>query len=330
MKKENTPPEVAIIGSGYGFKEILPALLDIGYVKIKLMKPRDYSESKYKSFEHPSVSFATLEEIACEKSVKIVFVAMPPFLQSEYVKYLAPFRKSIYLEKPGGLNARDASDIHSIVQEFNINLYIGFHLRFDPIFQMSKKLVNGFSGQKRNTAKIKWNIKKSSTPESWKQDVKKGGGVHRDHLCHMVDLLRNSFGFSDDSFGQTLNLYSENQNFIDQVNLKSESVEIEINRGFTLESSLEVVIQGLRDQITIESGYPFNLGSYSIFQNNERIDLPRSLDLNLDARSYALKNYVAHVLAKEFGMDSGSFDIKYPSIEDAIFTQGIADLAKIK
>lgn len=329
MYNENTPPEVAIIGSGYGFQEILPAILSLGYVKVNLMKPRDYSDLKYKAFELPNVSFASLDEIANRSSIKIVFIAVPPFLQFNYFEHLAPFGKSIYLEKPGGLNSKDAMTIKSLSQKYDINLYLGFQFRFDPILQMSMKCVDEFATTAKKSARITWNIKKSPNQVGWKQDLEKGGGVYRDHLCHMVDLLRNSFGFSDDCFGPSLQLYSGKQNLIDHVNLKSANVEIDIHRDYRLNSDLQIVIEAHREQITIKNVYPFKLRSYSVIRNTKQINLPDALDLDLDARQFALKSYISQVLADEFGTDATSNKFKYPSIEDAIFTQKIADQVSV-
>jgi predicted dehydrogenase len=325
MDSDNTAPEIAIIGSGFGFQEILPAVLSAGNYTVNLMKPRNYSESKYKVYESPNISFASFDEIANKPQIKIVFIALPPFLQFEYVERLAPFGKSIYLEKPGGLNADDALKIQHLIEKNHSNIYLGFQFRFDPIIQISVNHVQEFAVTEKKMAKIQWNIKKSTSQEGWKRDLKKGGGVYRDHLCHVVDLLRNSYGFSDESFGPNLKLLSERHKLIDHVSLNSKNLEIEIHRDINLDSSLQIFIETPKDQILIKNEYPFKLRNYSLIRNTKQINLPETLNLNADARRFALISYISRVLTDEFRENSPNHKIEYPSIEDAIFTQRIAD-----
>jgi predicted dehydrogenase len=325
MNSDNTAPEVAIIGSGFGFHEILPAVLSTGNYKVILMKPRDYSESKYKSFQSPNVSFASFDEIANKSQIKIVFLALPPFLQLEYVEHLAPLGKSIYLEKPGGLNSEDASNIQRLTERNQGKIYLGFQFRFDPIIQMSVNRVREFDVTEKKMAKVHWNVRKSTNQEGWKRDLRKGGGVYRDHLCHIVDLLRNAYGFSDESFGPNLKLLSERHNLIDHVSLNSENLEIEIHRDMDLDSSLQIVIETSKDKILIKSEYPFKLRNYSLNQNMKQINLPETLNLDADARRFALISYISRVLRDEFRENSHKDRFELPSIKDAIFTQRIAD-----
>jgi len=325
MFSSHTAPEIAIIGSGFGFQEILPAILSSGDFKVNLMKPRDFSEVEYEAYNLSNISFASLEDIALNPQIKIVFIALPPFLQFEYVNRLAPFGKSIYLEKPGGLNAKDALDIKRLIQKNQNNLYIGFHLRFDPVIQKSADHVREFSVTENRTAKIRWNIKKTKNHQEWKNDLKRGGGVYRDHLCHVVDLLRNVYGFSDECFGFELKLLLEGNNLIDHVSLKSETLEIEIHRDYNLISSLQIDIETPEDRFQIRNVYPFKLRDYSLIQNMDQVKFSGTLNLDEDARQVALRSYISRVLIEEFSENSRSDNFKFPSIDDAIFTQKIAD-----
>lgn len=325
MFSKHTAPEIAIIGSGFGFQEILPAILNSGNFKVNLMKPRDYAEPKYEAFNLANLSFASLDDIANNPQIKIVFLALPPFLQLEYVNRLAPFGKSIYLEKPGGLNAKDALDIKRLIKKNRNNLYIGFQLRFDPVIQKSAIHIREFSITEKRMAKIQWNIKKSKNPQEWKNDLKRGGGVYRDHLCHVVDLLRNVYGFSDECFGPELELLSEKYDLIDHVSLKSEKLEIQIHRDYDLNSSLQIDIETRQERFQIKNVYPFKLRDYSLIQNMDQLKLSGISNLDEDARQVAVRSYISRVLIEEFSENSRSDNFKFPSIDDAIFTQKIAD-----
>lgn len=325
MYSNNTAPEIAIIGSGFGFQEILPAILSSGNFKVNLMKPRDYSESKYEAFNLPNVTFVSLDDITNKPEIKIVFLALPPFLQHDYIEQLSLFGKSIYLEKPGGLNSKDALSIQRVIQKNQNNLYLGFQLRFDPVIQKSAINVHEFDITENKTAKIQWNIKKSKNPQEWKSDLKKGGGVYRDHLCHIIDLLRNVYGFSDECFGPELKLISERRNLIDHISLKSENLEIQIHRASNLDSSLQIDIETSENRLQIKNSYPFKLRNYSLIQNMEHIKLSETLNPDEDARQFALRSYIGRVIIEEFSENSLLEKFKFPSIDDAIFTQKIAD-----
>jgi hypothetical protein len=174
-------------------------------------------------------------------------------------------------------------------------------------------------------AKIQWNIKKSKNPQEWKNDLKRGGGVYRDHLCHIVDLLRSIYRFSDECFGPELELLSERYNIIDHVSLKSKKLEIQIHRDYDLDSSLQIDIETPEDRLQVRNVYPFKLRDYSLMQNMDQVKLSETLNLDEDARQVALRSYISRVLIKEFSKNSRSDNFKFPSIDDAIFTQKISD-----
>ena len=325
MTMRTTPLEVAIIGSGFGFHEVLPAIVSIKNVRVFLMKPRNYSSKTYKEYELPNVSFCSIDEIISRASIKIVIIAVPPFLQLEFVEKIAPSGKAIYLEKPGGLNYSDASNIRQISQQFNNNLYVGFQLRFDPVMLFLKSYLDAPLGSKIEYANVDWKIKKSAPKEDWKKNSALGGGVYRDHLCHIIDLLRINFGFPEDFFGLKLQTCAESMNLLDHVNLNSKNLQIKINRELNLNSSLKIEFQVQNRNVTVQTRFPFKLKDYSITQNGLMIDLPKFLDLNQDARRYALKSYFQLILDEEYSNPIETRSHIFPRIEDAMFTQKISD-----
>jgi hypothetical protein len=223
------------------------------------------------------------------------------------------------------LNSEEALKIERVIRKHGVNLYLGFQFRFDPVIKMSTEYVGAATSTLEKYANIEWTIKKPPTADGWKQDPDRGGGVYRDHLCHIIDLLRNGYGFSDEQFNSKLILLSETKDLIDKVHLKSSNVEINIVRDYDISSSLKIIIESESDQFVLKSQYPFKLGDYVFMKNKENINLPKSLNLDHDSRRAALRSYINMVLLKEFKKDSHSDKTSYPSIIDAIFTQKIAD-----
>lgn len=325
MQNRATAPEVAIIGSGFGFHHLLPAILSIDNYRIFLMKPRNYSTSKYHKFMLPNITFCSLDEIISRNSIKIVFIAVPPFLQVEFVKRIAPTGKTIYLEKPCGLNYLEAVRIQQLSQEFGNNLYVGFQFRFDPVMLFTMDYLNTSVGQTIEYAKVNWNIKKKLANSSWKQNLALGGGVYRDHLCHIVDLLRCNFGFADESFLFRTDSQVEGANLLDQVFVNSKNLQIEINRQFHSNSSLKMEFVTPENVVLVESHFPFRLGDYTLSKNGQTVNLPTSIDLDQDARRYSLSSYFHSIFIEEDSKRTQDNGFNFARIEDAIFTQKISD-----
>lgn len=289
------------------------------------MKPRDYSSTTYREYELPNVSFCSIDDIVSRKSIRIVFIAVPPFLQLEYVEKIAPSGKAIYLEKPGGLNYLDSLKIQRISRKFYNNLYIGFQFRFDPVLLFIKNYLDEHLGPNIECANVNWQIKKTVPKEDWKQDVTLGGGVYRDHLCHIIDLLRSTFGFAEDSFGLRTYTNADSMNLLDYVKLNSNNLNIEIKRSLDLNSSLKIEFLTQEKNVIVQSLYPFRLRDYSVTQNGSAIELPDTLDLNQDARRFALYSYFQLILNEEYPNRTKTQTLGFPRIEDAMFTQKISD-----
>jgi hypothetical protein len=327
VQPERHPPEVAIIGSGYGFKEILPVLAGFRDIKINLMKPRNLPDSQSKNISDLNVNFMNLNEIIDQPSIKVVFLALPPFLQRQYIEKLAPTGKSIYLEKPAGLNSAEALEIQELCERFRSKLYLGFQFRFDPGIQLlnaSQKL----SVLGERSVSVDWNIKQGEIKDNWKRDINKGGGVYRDHLCHVVDVLRNTLKFSDDFFDSNLKLVSKSTEIIDKVILESDNLHIRICRSKNLQSSMKFSLQSKLENTQLEMKFPFRLSDYSLSLGSNSKKLPSSLGLHQDARRYSLNTYINQILESEFTAPNSNIDTVFPNISDAIFTQKLADRIK--
>lgn len=89
-------------------------------------------------------------------------------------------------------------------------------------------------------------------------------------------------------------------NLLDHVKLSSNNLQIEINRGLDLNSSLKIEFLTQEQNVTVQTLYPFRLRDYSVTQNGSMIELPKTIDLNQDARRYALYSYFQLILNEEY------------------------------
>ena len=68
-----------------------------------------------------------------------------------------------------------------------------------------------------------------------------------------------------------------------------------------------------------------SISLFNITQNGLVIELPKTIDLNQDARRYALKSFFQLLLDEEYLNHIQTQKHRFPRIEDAMFTQKISD-----
>ena len=331
--------KIAILGSGYGLTELFPVLNSFSDVYTFLMRPRDSSVGLNNS-PVDRAEYVSLDEIINNEEIKLVFVALPPSLHLELFQKLASSGKSVYLEKPAGLSENEATEIAKIAKETNTSLYIGFQFRFDPGLEFFAKETQQI---RRNDPDFKvtvnWHITELNVPKTgWKNEIKMGGGVFRDHLCHVIDYIRYAFEFgSDEYIFSELQLASQKSLLLNEVVLKSDRINIEIKRGMVEESFWSIGVSGSQSNYTMSSIYPFNLDTYKFVAENKELDKElesrwvetkmrlRAISPDFDSRRHALRSYIERVFKDEelpFGVNG---EIALPNIFDAMYTQKFAD-----
>lgn len=335
----HTGKKIAILGNGYGLTELFPVLDSFSDVKTYFMKPR--ISSMQRDLTLPEFAeFKSFDLILSDHEIRLVFLALPPAQHLKYFEELSKNDKSVYLEKPVGLNQAEAERIAHISSESDNNLYIGFQFRFDPGLEFFVQQTNVIRKNNPNfKVAVVWEIAElGNSKKSWKLDINSGGGVFRDHLCHVIDYIRNSLEFGDDDhISNNLHLKSDPCKLLNQIILESERLSISICRGDFKKSSWSVSISGGEDIRTISAFYPFSLDSYS-FEFGE-IGCATEVELEwgqrklmllktsqfTESRKIALQKYVNKVLEnEEIGLPE-SERLLLPSITDAIYTQKVSD-----
>lgn len=330
--------KVAILGSGYGFTEIFPVLNSFSDIDTVLKHPRDPSAGlRYSLLER--VELLSLGEILENQEIDLVFIALPPSLHLEYFRILATSGKTVYLEKPAGLSENQAVEIARIARQSNTDLYIGFQFRFDPGLEFFAKETQEIRRNDSNfNITVNWQIAESKTPKTgWKNEINMGGGVFRDHLCHVIDYLRYSFEFRNDEYIlNELELVTQKSDLLHEVILKSDRINIEIKRGAYEKSYWSISVSDGQSIYKINSAYPFDLDSYKFETGDSELDEIlgsrwietknrfRSVVPDFNSRRHALRAYLERVLHDEDSV--GAHKVRtLPTIYDAIFTQKIAD-----
>jgi len=331
--------KIAILGSGYGYTEIFPVLSSFNDVHIYLMLPRDPSRL-LTSTSLAKVELVSFERVLEDEEIGLVFLALPPSLQLNYYRALSNAGKSVYLEKPAGLNETEAREIASISKLAGTNLYLGFQFRFDPgieLFAEETQKMRELDSRFKIT--VNWQIAKSTTASrNWKQEINLGGGVYRDHLCHVIDYIRHSFKFEDDAYidGEVC-MESKQSELLDRVIVKSDRININIERALFENSQWSITIYTKNATYIMQSFHPFDLNSYKFHSDNMDLELKmtnrstekkqvlQALSPQFDSRKHALRTYIERVLINEEYELGNTGMSPFPNIFDAIFTQKVSD-----
>jgi predicted dehydrogenase len=196
MRADDThlpPIVVGIIGGGYGISTLLPALSTLNEFKVTSISRSGSSSRSYgrRSLEKKSITFSSAVEIIEDPLIDLVIIACPPNAQEKYAIAALENGKSIFCEKPGGLNVEATRRISAAIDATRGNATIGYQFRYDPLIKWLRTRVTEGSLGKIQKVDILWETSGAAkTPTtSWRNDPKKGGGVLRDFGSHIFDYM---------------------------------------------------------------------------------------------------------------------------------------------
>jgi predicted dehydrogenase len=119
--------------------------------------------------------------------VDAVVICTPPFVHCREIVRSASAGKHIFVEKPLALTMRQADRIVKTVRENNVQLMVGYVLRFFPSFKAFKEILD--SGRIGELV-VAWINRMGGLPRtSWLFDPKKSGGMTVEFNTHDIDFL---------------------------------------------------------------------------------------------------------------------------------------------
>ena len=187
------PIVVGIIGGGYGISTLLPALSSLNEFNV-ISIARSGSSSRIHDrgdLENKKIVFSSPAEIIEDPLVDLVVIASPPSSQEKYAIAALENGKSIFCEKPGGLNVEATRRISAAIDATGGNATIGYQFRYDPLIKWLRTKVAEGSLGKIQKVEVQWETSGAAkTPTtSWRNDPDKGGGVLRDFASHIFDYM---------------------------------------------------------------------------------------------------------------------------------------------
>jgi myo-inositol 2-dehydrogenase / D-chiro-inositol 1-dehydrogenase len=139
------------------------------------------------------------------KLIDAVIINLPNFLHKEGSVRAAEAGKDILLEKPLARTVQEGQEILSAVKKNNVQLMIGYDLRFNTMaIDIHDKIVGGFFGDVKiaDATNISGGpfsprndrVGPVQVPSWWFSKEQSGGGALIDLGSHMIDLLSWYFG----------------------------------------------------------------------------------------------------------------------------------------
>ena len=167
-----------IVGSGgIAAKRTIPGMLLANNALCQATM--DINEQVVKEVQqtfHIPEAYTSLETLLAQSDVDAVYIATPVFCHKEQVMKVAEAGKHILLEKPMGLTSKEGEEMISFCQERNVNLGVGFMMRFHDAHQKIKKLIESGSIGEVVSAYAKFNDWYPASDQIWRQTKAFGGG----------------------------------------------------------------------------------------------------------------------------------------------------------
>ncbi len=143
-------------------------------------------------------AYADWRELLADPTIDAVSVTAPNFLHREIGVAVAEAGKHLWIEKPVGLSAADATAVRDAVAAAGVVACVGFNYRHVPAVARARRLIaEGAIGTPTHAHAQLFTdyAAHPGSPLSWRYAVDRGGhGVLGDLASHGVDLLRFLLG----------------------------------------------------------------------------------------------------------------------------------------
>jgi predicted dehydrogenase len=343
--QEKPPIVVGIIGGGYGISTLLPVISSLNEFNVVSIARSGSSDRIYDrgDLEFENIVFSSADEIIKHPLVDLVVIACPPSSQEKYAVAALESGKSIFCEKPGGLNVESTKRISAAIAATGGNATMGYQFRYDPLIQwLCTRVTEGDLGRIQKVD-IRWETSGASkTPvTSWRNDPNKGGGVLRDFACHIFDYMSVvdplNFNFDEQSADARSHKIKSNilQTDIQEIDFSAEFGSVKFNckvsRKITNPLGHKITIQGENGLAQVVHRAPFGLNDMSAAFlsgiNAAEEDCTQELDLrtiaeNLEKYKMDLRQLSVRNLFADFALAlRGGIVCNLPNFEQGIINQ---------
>lgn len=144
-----------------------------------------------------AITYSTLESFLQEdEETDVVVIATPNGLHHEHAIRCLKAGKNVFIEKPLSLNVEEAEEILEVAHEKGLRVFSSMQLRFSPVVQYVKKLIENKSLGKIHMVNVQcyWNRNKNYYKlREWHGTEEMDGGVLFTQFSHFVDIINYWF-----------------------------------------------------------------------------------------------------------------------------------------
>lgn len=182
-----------VIGcGGIADRRTIPGMMEAENAElIAVMDSNKESSERVKEKYGVKYAFDRAEDLLALDEIEAVYIASPVFCHLEQVTMAAKAKKHILLEKPMGLDVKEAEKINEICKTEGVKLGVGLMMRFAAYHQKLHELIKeGVLGE-IVSARAQFTCWFPEMENNWRQQKElSGGGALMDLGIHTVDLLR--------------------------------------------------------------------------------------------------------------------------------------------
>jgi UDP-N-acetyl-2-amino-2-deoxyglucuronate dehydrogenase len=190
---------VALVGCGRIAKRHSDLLLKGQIQNARLVAVCDVIESRSEALvgEHGIPRYTDMHQMMRSQPIDIVVVLTPSGMHADHVTALAPYGKSILVEKPMALALEDADRMIQACDAHNARLFVVKQNRFNvPIRKLREAIeAKRFGKMVLGTVRVRWCRDQSYyDQDSWRGTWALDGGVLANQASHHLDMLEWMMG----------------------------------------------------------------------------------------------------------------------------------------
>lgn len=184
---------VGIIGTGVGLRTLLPGFHRTGRARVVALSGSSARRAQEmgSKYEIPHLT-GDYRDVCISPDVSLICVASPNDLHLEHALAALETGKHVYLEKPLGLNVREAEEIADAARSRDDRLVVvGHQLRFNPYLREMHRLIGSGSIGRPYHIEIQQQGSGFADPNrswTWEFEPERGGGVRLAMGSHLLDL----------------------------------------------------------------------------------------------------------------------------------------------
>ena len=241
---------IGIIGCGQRIKDLFsdyPELFGISKI-IGVYDINPAASQSYLDLYGKDIKiYKDYKELLKNKEIKWVFIGSINSVHSEHIIESLNHNKHVFCEKPLSIKIEDCGNIRRSLKGKNLNFFIGYVLRYAPLYRKIKEIVD--KGEIGKIISLEFN---ETIPfnhgafimSGWRRYTESSGGFLIEKCCHDIDIVNWIVGDIPDkvvSFGGLNFFIEKNSHIYDDITKKEDVVfnEIKIKENpFSLDKDI--------------------------------------------------------------------------------------------